>query len=172
MFFLRNLFLIGGCSFNLLHSHGFGEFTPVKKGSNSWRIEQIYRNPQREKTIWVSSFDAQAGIIVSRNVVSSGKSESNCYIRISFDNNRFNDICCTPSQKLFACKHKKFISASQLQAGDTLFSAYHENIKIKSIELIKEPLTVYILEVEQDHNFFVGFYGILAHNMFFTRDSL
>ncbi len=55
------------------------------------------------------------------------------------------------------------------QVGDAIYSAYQGSVAIASIELVKESLTVYALEVDSAHNFFVGNYGILVHNMFFPE---
>jgi hypothetical protein len=149
-----------------LYSHGFSMSMPVKRADKVWSIGQLYKNPQKQK-LWVSSFNLQSQSISNQDITRVGKSQANCYICIAFDDNYHNDILCTPTQELFVVNQQQFVAACQLQIGDVLFSAYLGSVTIKSIELIEQPIMVYALEVARDHNFFVGNYGILAHNMFF-----
>ncbi len=94
-----------------------------------------------------------------------GASESNCFIRISFDTNCQNDILCTPSQELYSIQRNRFISACKLRAGDRLLSLYNDSVTVHAITLMQKPLKVYALEVAHDHTYIVGNYGIVAHNM-------
>jgi hypothetical protein len=83
---------------------------------------------------------------------------------VSFENNHFNDITCTPSQEFYDANAQHWTPALQLCIGDELLGAHGKHV-ITSIEFIKKPLKVYMLEVGHTHNFFVGRNSILTHNM-------
>jgi hypothetical protein len=151
-------------SFFLLEGHGFDGKTSIKRGSISWPIKQLYDNPQKDNTLRVSSYDFETKSIHTHKIKAAGISKTNCYIRIRFDNNPTHDITCTPSQKFYVASVDDWYHAYQLCTGDQLLCA-EGTVKVAEVQCIKEPLTVYALEVKKAHTFFVGHYAILTHNM-------
>ena len=61
---------------------------------------------------------------------------------------------------------KGWVAAGDLEVGDILYTADGDEVEVTDIELEKlaEPITVYNLEVEDFHTYFVGEYGVLVHN--------
>jgi len=166
--FYENIFLSYLNFFNSINGHGFEAATKVRQADATCSIRQLYRNFQKQK-LWVSSFNQINQTIQNNTVTRIGISKSNCFIRISFDSDQQNDILCTPSQEFFVIIQQRFIPACKLKIGDPLFSLYKSRACVSSIVLIERPLKVYAFEVARDHNYFVGNYGILVHNMFFPE---
>lgn len=148
---------------NQLLSHGLGTKTPVHRDKIRQPIEHIFQNPSNKK-LSVSSYDFDTNMIVKSYIKTAGQSRSNCHFQISFDDNPNNDIFCTPSQEFYDVNAHHWTPALQLRIGDELLSA-HGKYAITSITFINKSLKVYALEVESTHNFFVGPYAILTHNM-------
>ncbi len=146
-----------------LSGHGLGSTTSVKRKNIRQPIEQLFENLSKEK-LKVSSYDFNAHRVVTSCAKSTGESTSNCYFQISFDDNPHNDILCTPSQEFYDVHAQHWAPALQLRVGGELLSA-HGKQAITSIRFIKKPLKVYSLEIENTHNFFVGTYAILTHNI-------
>lgn len=63
-------------------------------------------------------------------------------------------------------KNKEWIEAKELKVGDILVNNSNEELEIIKIENIKSEgvQKVYNLEVEDNHNYFVGFDCVLVHN--------
>ncbi len=62
-------------------------------------------------------------------------------------------------------KDKKWIPASQLKLDTQLIDAEQNLVTIKSIEIIKNNVPTYNLEIAQNHNYYVGeSQAILTHN--------
>jgi hypothetical protein len=155
LFLLQPFFLIEG--------HGFEGKTSIKRGPISWPIKQLYDNPQKD-TLRVSSFDFETDSICAYKVKAAGISKTNCYTRIRFDDDSHHDITCTPSQEFYVTLLDDWYPAYQLCAGDELLCA-EGTVSIAEVQCVKEPLTVYALEVKKAHTFFVGHYAVLTHNV-------
>ena len=62
---------------------------------------------------------------------------------------------------------KGWTAAHELKEGDVLLNSANEEVKVDDVELIisnGNPVTVYNMEVEDNHNYFVGEENILVHN--------
>ena len=62
---------------------------------------------------------------------------------------------------------KGWTAAHELKEGDVLLNSENEEIKVETVELIisnGNPVTVYNMEVEDNHNYFVGEENVLVHN--------
>ena len=152
---------------DVLHAHGLGEATLVKTWSGSKSIKSIANKVSKNKKL--VSYKFSKNRCTSGYVQSSGKSKSNCYISMGFDNafaaTYSDDLICTPAQEFYLPALKKWIPACELKVGDVLQSDSVGLVAITSIKLVAQPITVYSLEVDKHHNFFVGKYFILTHNM-------
>ena len=104
--------------------------------------------------------------MVNQQVKASAENETNCHFRIGFDNQRHHDVVCTLTQEFYMPLSGEWVSAYALKVGDTLLSQRDTLTRIIYIEFIKKPIKVYSLEVKKTHNFFVGYYSVLTHNMF------
>ena len=149
-----------------IYSHGLSWDTPVKIWNSSKNIHDISKKPSKNKK--VVSYSFRKNRCTSGYIKSSGKSETNCYMRIGLGNDFTNfghdDLLCTPAQEFYLPNQNKWISACQLKVGDVLKSDSVGSIPIIRIEFVNQPLTVYTLEVSKHHNFFVGKYFVLTHN--------
>lgn len=157
------LLLLFICFIFKISGHGLGARTSVQQENIYTSIESLFQNP-RQKKLWVSCYDFNSNTVITARVKAVGESISNCYIQISFDDNPNNDILCTPSQEFYVAHLQQWLPVFQQHVGDELLSINGTH-PIKSIKFIKKSLKVYALEIEKAHNFFVGSYGILTHNM-------
>ena len=74
---------------------------------------------------------------------------------------------CTPSQAFYVVGENKWVFACELKKGNALLAQYNNVVEVLDIKFIEKSLKVYSLEVSDTHNFFVGHYSILAHNIIF-----
>lgn len=149
-----------------LDGHGFAQGTLIKTSEDGWwPIEQVCRLSCQNKKQNVASYNHQLNHWIKQQVKSAGESETNCYFRIEFDNNRSNDIICTPTQEFYLSSTAQWIPAYKLKTGDILLSQYDKSIQITHVEFIKKPIKVYSLEIKKTHNFLVGHDSVLTHNM-------
>lgn len=147
-----------------LYSHGLSESTSIKTWNGCKKLKDITNKVSKNKN--VVSYKFRKNRCTSGNVRSAGKSESNCYMRIGFDDTHFleDDLLCTPAQEFYIPAEDKWLPACQLKVGDVLKS-YSVGFKaITSIAFVEKPLTIFIIEVEKYHNFFAGKYFVLTHN--------
>ncbi len=167
---LAHYFIILSCilSGNHLYSHGFGENTMVKGWKSAHSIKKICE--KQSKYGEIVSYNLHKNCCTKGHVQSGGRSQTNCYVRIRFENpsvthNLPNDILCTPAQEFWVPIQDKWLPACELKAGDVLKSDRVGSTQITAIDLFKQPLDVYILDIKKHHNLFVGEYAVLTHNM-------
>lgn len=166
-FVLRYTLMIGLIA--LLHykdinGHGFGGLTSVIMADDKpQQIGDICCNELGNEAI--VSYKFASSFCVISSIKSFGISNSNCYMKISFDACSYDDIICTPSQEFYLPQTKNWIPACSLKVGDCLLSKLNTLEAVTYIEFVKEPIEVYSIEVKDTHNFFVGRYSILTHNM-------
>lgn len=94
-------------------------------------------------------------------------------VKVTFDNGQ--SVVCTPNHP-FATRHMeqniKYINASKLKIGTSVVAnKFYDNIhiesdsKVLSVEKLEQTINVYDIEVEDNHNFYVGGNeGLLVHN--------
>ena len=72
----------------------------------------------------------------------------------------------TTTNHPFYVEEKGWVAAGDLEVGNILVTAVGDEVEVTDLELEKlaEPITVYNLEVEDFHTYFVGEYGVLVHN--------
>lgn len=58
----------------------------------------------------------------------------------------------------------RWVEASDLKIGDVLLNRFNQQIVIEDIDITVENTPVYNLEIENEHNYFVGTNQILVHN--------
>lgn len=76
-----------------------------------------------------------------------------------------NDIINATGQHLFWIpKEKAWIMANSLQVGMQFLSFDNKLVTIVSLEIIEKPEKTFNLEVENNHNYYVGVEGLLTHN--------
>ena len=72
-------------------------------------------------------------------------------------------------------KDRGWIEARNLQIGDTLITPENKEIEIKNIEIVKhvgnELKKVYNIEVNNNHNYFVGENKVLVHNWIISQPA-
>jgi hypothetical protein len=148
-----------------LQAHGFGSNTLVKQFGGSWEcIGQIYEKPF-DKDHWVLGHIFGKTYCSRAFVKTAAERTTNCYFRLGFEKDYFNDdILCTPSQEFYVPSIKKWVPAYKLKVGDVLLSGCKRPKAITHMEFVKKPLTVYALEIDETHNYLVGRHDILTHN--------
>jgi hypothetical protein len=150
-----------------LNAHGFAQGTLIKSSEDGWwSIEQVCRLSRKHNRQSVASYDFYLGCLVNQRVKAGAESETNCYLRIGFDEYRCHDIVCTPTQEFYMSLSHEWVPAYTLKVGDMLLSQHDISTEITYIEFIKQPIKVYSIEVKNTHNFFVGHYVVLTHNLF------
>ena len=150
-----------------LNSHCFAQGTFIKSSENDWwLIEQVCELSRKHNRQSVASYDSYSGCLVQQRVKAGAESEANCYVKIGFDDQRYRDIVCTPTQEFYMPSSQTWMPAYVLKVGDTLLSQHDRLTKITYVEFIKQPIKVYSIEVKNTHNFFVGYYSVLTHNIF------
>jgi len=150
-----------------LNGHGFAQGTLIKSSNDGWwPIEQVCKLSHKHNRQSVASYDPHLKCLVNQQVKTGAESKTNCYLRIEFDDYRCHDILCTPTQEFYISSSDEWAPAYTLKSGDTLLSQHNRLTKITSITFIKQSIKIYSIEVKNTHNFFVGYYSILTHNMF------
>lgn len=152
------------CQIQIL-AHGFGGQIPVATANKGfWTLEQIYEIQAVDDQL-ILSYDSILGNQVKKHIIAAGKSQTNCYFKIIFDEFLSHNILCTPSQEFYLPSQKEWIFAYQLKVGDELLCKNNEAKKIIGLEFIKRPLPVYSIEIEHTHTYFAGALSVLTHNM-------
>jgi RHS repeat-associated protein len=79
-----------------------------------------------------------------------------------------NPLLLTPEHPLFTRRHgaevEDWVFAAQIQPGDLVLNRMGTWTEVKSSSPVDEVQTVYNFEVEDNHDYFVGRLGLLAHN--------
>jgi hypothetical protein len=166
-YFLSFLF-IQLLSFITLYSHGFGARTPLYLCChNQQAIRQVYHAHKRNwKKPSVLSKCSCFRKVHPQSVVGHIKGTTNCYLKIRFGTCLNNDvICTTPLQEFFVPAQQRWVPAYQLRVGDQLLNKHYQLVPITHMQFVAQPLTIYAIEVEESHNYFVGLHGILTHNL-------
>jgi len=146
---------------DFLQGHGIGEFTLIKTAKGIQSIETI--KPRKR----IFSYNTSCNQNVKTSVRTTGSSISNCYISMRFSlpgSVEYEEILCTPAQEFYRVPDNAWICAAHLKVGDELKSDTYNSLTLVHLEIIAEPLKVYILEVRKYHNFFVGKHALLTHN--------
>ena len=107
----------------------------------------------------VLSYNENKNINEYSKVINKFTSTSNSILKITFQNEIFE---VTKEHPFY--NGKKYINASSLQIGDKILSSNGNYYSIIGIEIIESHKEVYNIEVENNHNYFVGDLGILVHN--------
>lgn len=160
---------------NQLFAHGFSANTMVrvaKPAIKGWQtIKQIYELTI-DHNLKAKSYNASSKAWSYQSIKLAGSSETNCYIKIHVDQSVTNVIECTPSQEFYVVDLQRWVPACQLQIGNHLLrdgaDGRGTSIEIIDLELIKQSLPVYIIEVASIHTFLVTGLSILTHNEMLT----
>ena len=84
-----------------------------------------------------------------------------------------NEVIESTNKHPYYIKDRGWIEARDLQIGDTLITAENKEIEIKNIEIVKHVgnklKEVYNIEVNNNHNYFVGENKVLVHNWFVSN---
>jgi len=130
--------------------------TPVETMDGLRAIETI----RRGDSVW--AWNDQTGERELKRVAHTFTVQRNELLEIVVDDVR---VVATPDHPFFT-QDKRWNPAGQLAAGDLLFDECNpEGRAIRSVERRQETCTVYNMEVEGLHNFFVTSAGILTHNV-------
>jgi hypothetical protein len=78
----------------------------------------------------------------------------------------------TPPHRFFSEDRQDWIAARDLRPGERLRTASGQVAAVESIRLKPGQHRVYNLEVEQEHQFFVGEAGVLVHNAYSEQARL
>ena len=166
--------LIFVCLFahNIIQSHGFSDTTRMQKCDGTWHasISSVCWAVVQKKNPCIASYDMRTLTpVIHKKVVKAGKSVTKCFIRLAFDatctDNFSDDIVCTPTQEFYHADTHEWVPARKLHVGDKLLGRNGPEA-ITHIQYVKQSRTVYAIEVEDTHTFFVGRRSILTHNMF------
>jgi hypothetical protein len=76
----------------------------------------------------------------------------------------------TPQHRFFSETRKDWVAAGELRVGECLGTASGRAVTVESIGLKAGEHRVYNLQVEQEHQFFVGESGVLVHNAYDQAD--
>ena len=140
----------------------FKEGTLIAAESGQVSIEDINIGD----LVWATNTDT--GETELKRVVQLFQNETNEWIHISVDE---DEIVCTPGHPFYV-KHRGWIEAAQLRAGDRLQKLNGEYVIVEQIqhELLESPERTYNFEVEGYHTYFVSCNLILVHNRCVEND--
>ena len=153
---------------SIINGHGLGSNTLINVANNSQEpIYTICRHALRD-AISVASYDINNPCVTNQRVKIGKKSETNCYIQLGFDSqfNITHDIICTPTQEFYTPTTNMWVPAYQLRTGDVLLAKNGVTRSITCKKFVPESITIYMIEIETSHTFFIGKHSILTHNMF------
>lgn len=151
--------------------HGFSADTYIRTRDYWERIEQVCSDVLSTKRS-IKSYDTTDQQHCTQNVLKCGTSITNCYLKLGFDERFHDDVICTPMQEFYLPELNEWVPAYQLEIGNHLLTEKNELIPLKHIEFVKKELTVYAIEVENTHTYFVGRRSVLTHNMFLPPVTL
>jgi hypothetical protein len=164
-FCVRALFAVCFFLAQLIFGHGFVGNTSIHLANGKLvPIKSLIVPKVRKKCIFVESYNYNDHHLIAQRIIEVGKSCSPWCVRLGFDDNRNNDIICTPTQ-VFYCVEYKWVFAKDLCVGDKLVGWSNTLHKVVYKEVLRSPHNVYTFEVENTHTFFIGKQGILTHNM-------
>lgn len=147
----------------LLNGHGFASSTKVKMDNGYAKIEELYDKKTKAKKA-IKSYDIRRKIFKKSSIHKTGKSITNCFLLIHFNENECEPISCTPSQEFYHLLLQEWVSAFHLHPGDILLAA-NGNYSVQKIDFFEDPLCVYGIEVKKTHTYFVAKQEILTHNI-------
>ena len=78
----------------------------------------------------------------------------------------------TPPHRFFSDTRQDWVAAEKLRVGECLRTASGPAVTVESIALKAGEHRVYNLEVEQEHQFYVGESGVLVHNSYTRQDRV
>lgn len=145
--------------------HGFSAGTYVRTEDYWECIKQVCTAVLSEQRT-IKSYETTNHQHCAQNVLKSGTSSTNCYLQLGFDERFHDDVICTPVQEFYLPELNEWIPACQLAIGNQLLNEKNELIPLKHIKFVKKELTVYAIEVENTHTYFVGRHSVLTHNIF------
>lgn len=147
-----------------LQGHGFGKDTIILSCQNDvFCLEHMFTKGYRPHHI--VTFDNKKREHPHKKIAAIQPGTTNCYIRISVNNEPSHDIICTPSQEFYLPDQDTWAEACTLKVGDHLLGKVFTHIPITDITFHAEPCDIYLIEVEDPHTFFVGVYSVLTKNM-------
>lgn len=113
----------------------------------------------------VIAYDYETGETELKEVLNVWVKEIDEILHVSTSDGETID---TTTNHPFYVDSKGWVAAGDLDVGDILYTADGDEVEVTDIELEKlaEPITVYNLEVEDFHTYFVGEYGVLVHNSY------
>lgn len=149
------------------HPHGFHADTTVhcENGRSLQPIEYIASKVKDGKRRSVVSYDVCAHKYIEKSVQMAGRSKIPYYCVLSVHGKQDERIICSPIQRFYRLSDNAWICAHELRNGDQLLCVRGGVVSVDEVQLIKEPLTVYTLQVKDTHTFLVGMHGIVAHNI-------
>ena len=112
-------------------------------------------------SVW--AYNSETGETELKEVLNVWVKETDEILHVSTSDGETID---TTTNHPFYVEYKGWVAAGDLDVGDILYTADGDEVEVTDIELEKlaEPITVYNLEVEDFHTYFVGEYGVLVHN--------
>lgn len=151
-----------------IKTHGFAANTSIitDKSHAYLSIEQLAFAIKKNKTQYVKTYDSTTRNFTEKRARAAGVSETNCYCTLSFDNDVYHDIVCTPSQQFYRISDRQWVEAYMLKEGDLLLCDNNRSVELRAMTFTIKPLKVYTIEVKKTHTFLVGHYHIVTHNMF------
>jgi hypothetical protein len=75
----------------------------------------------------------------------------------------------TPPHRFYSETRQDWVAAGELRVGECLRTASGQAVTLESVSLKAGEHRVYNLEVEQEHQFYVGESGVLVHNTYQTQ---
>lgn len=149
-----------------LYTHGFyGETIVHLDERTALTIKEVCKEAlYRKKT--VISLDPVYPRVERTLIESVGKSKVPWFISINFDNEKQQDIICSPLQEFYCVDLNQWTPAYKLRIGDAVWSRYNQRKTITTLKIIEHPFKVYHLRIQGTHTFFVGRHWIITHNMF------
>jgi RHS repeat-associated protein len=145
---------------NLATPSCFDGDTPISTENGQKRIDEIKVGDK----VW--AYDTVSDSLELKEVTTVYVKSSNELVHLSVTEGGASKVIDTTSNHPFYVLKKGWVAAAELRAGDVLVTVNGEYAVVEQIqhELLEKPITVFNLEVEGFHSYFVGNVGLLVHN--------
>ncbi|MEM7676451.1 MAG: polymorphic toxin-type HINT domain-containing protein, partial [Myxococcota bacterium] len=119
------------------------------------------------KVISVESFDGVVDgpgqvVVTTYERIADAETKSGPSYRLDFDGVKA-PLFATDAHPLYSLDRDDWVQVRYLQVGERLQTA-EGAVAIAALERVRHPDRVYNLEIEYDHEYFVGEFGVRAHN--------
>lgn len=146
--------------------HGFEKNTLITRadGKSTTFIKRLVHKTQL-KPKRILSYAADTQSVHIGHATAGAVIHTNGYCIVHCSRNTASPLLCSPTQELYVFERTAFVPAYKLKPGQHLLNAYGDAITVTHVDLVRSPITLYAITVEDTQTYFVGPQQVLTHNM-------